>query len=94
MRGHGLIFDFQFTFGGFFQIGQDALANFNVVAGVFAIAQGVGKRAGRITNAHGDNAGSLDFTQGIGALGKNTASGKQGNGECNKFEFHEISCNG
>ena len=92
LRCDHLVFDFKLSACRFFKVGNDLVANFNVVAGVLAISQGVGQCARRLAHTHGDNASVLGFGEDISRLRKNAAGGKQGQGKGRQFEFHEVSC--
>jgi hypothetical protein len=54
LRSHGLELDVQFLAHGFFDVANDALANFVVETGVLAITQCVRQRTRRIAHPHGD----------------------------------------
>jgi hypothetical protein len=43
LGGDRLVFDFQLLAGGLFQVGDDALAQLDVVARVLAVSEGIGQ---------------------------------------------------
>jgi hypothetical protein len=85
LRGHGLEFHVQFFACGFFDIANDALADFVVETGVLAVAQCVGQGARGIAHAHGDHARGFHLGEGIG-LNSHTSQSRHGSSQ--KLFFH------
>ena len=77
----GWYFDFQLLAGGLLEVGQDALADLDVVARVLAVTQGVRQRARRVAHAHRDDARGLDLGNGVVRLGERAAGGQGRNRE-------------
>jgi hypothetical protein len=87
----GQVFDFQLLAGGLFQVGDDALAELDVVARVLAVSEGIGQGAGRIANSHRDAAGGLDLGDRVIGLGHGAAGGEGHHGKSDQMLLHTDS---
>ena len=80
LRGHRLVLDVDLGHAELLlEVGDDVLADVVVKAGVLAVAEGEGERAGRLANAFGDRAAVLDLLQRVFGAGR--AGGAQRRGE-------------
>ena len=86
LRGHRLVLDLKLATHRFFQIGQNALTDLDVITRVFAVTQRVGQSARRVADPHGDDARVLGLGQCVGLSG-HTDQGRES--KCKQFGVHE-----